>query len=214
MIPSRHTAANIKVSHFCDYMPGLTPIWLSFNKEIRALIGDQVEDLKEIRYDGGTHWANLSGKHQIRFTQLRNSSLRPARVWAIREPTQKLWHCLSRTGAHKGWNGRIRRARRCLRAPLRADTGKTQNHQRSIINVIVPMVGRGTAKSPIGRAKTTTVRGGGQCDKRPFVMAIYYSLGDLNLSLNDIRWYMCPLELGEEPLQITLETDTRCHEET
>ena len=59
--------------------------------------------LKGTKYDWLTNRENMSKHQKKRFQQLRNSSLRTARAWAIKELSQKLWHYVHRIWTLKGW---------------------------------------------------------------------------------------------------------------
>ena len=54
-------------------------------QEHRALMKEGLEDLKGTKYDWLTHPANMSAKQKARFQQLRTSTLKTARAWAIKE---------------------------------------------------------------------------------------------------------------------------------
>ncbi len=71
-------------------------------QEHRALMKQGQEDLKGTKYDWLTNPANLSRKQKLRFQQLRTSTRKTTRAWAIKEMAQRLWHYVHPTWARKG----------------------------------------------------------------------------------------------------------------
>ncbi|WP_445083863.1 transposase [Candidatus Vondammii sp. HM_W22] len=45
----------------------------------------------------------MTRRQRLRFKALRDSTLKTARAWAIKEFAMSLWHCASKTWARKGW---------------------------------------------------------------------------------------------------------------
>lgn len=72
-------------------------------QEHKALMADGYDDLKGSKY----HWLynpkNMTYKQKRRFAALRNSALKTARAWAIKELAMSLWHYVSKTWAKKAW---------------------------------------------------------------------------------------------------------------
>jgi len=61
------------------------------------------EDLKGSKYDWLYNPENMTRKQLNRFRALRDSALKTARAWAIKELAMSLWHYVSKTWARKGW---------------------------------------------------------------------------------------------------------------
>ena len=56
------------------------------------------EDLKGSKYDWLSNVKNLSRKRQRHFKSLRQSTLKTARAWALKDLAMRLWHYVSRPG--------------------------------------------------------------------------------------------------------------------
>ena len=150
-------------------------------QEHKALMKEGVEDLKGTKYDWLTHRANMSRKQQERFKQLRDSSLKTARAWALKETAMNLWHYVSRTWAYKGWERWLSWAVRCRLEPMKAAAKTIKNHLWGIINAIVLKATNGPAEGLNSRIKTIKVRSRGFRNKQRFANAIYFHLGGLDL---------------------------------
>lgn len=61
-------------------------------QEHKALLAEGREDLKGSQYDWLHNPGNMTRQQQQRFKALRESTLKPARAWAIKELARSLWH--------------------------------------------------------------------------------------------------------------------------
>ena len=77
-------------------------------QEHRQLIKQGDERMKGSKYHWLRNRSNMSWHQQRNFSALRQSSLKTARAWAIKEFASRLWEYRSRTWAYKGWFGAIR----------------------------------------------------------------------------------------------------------
>ncbi len=148
------------------------------NRELRKA---GIEDLTGTKYDWLTNRENMSARQKKRFQQLKHSSLKTARAWAIKELSQKLWHYVSRTWALKGWKRWLSWAMRCRLEPMKKAAKTVKNHLWGIINAIVLKVSNGPAESINSRIKTVKVRARGFRNTQRFAHAIYFYLGGLDL---------------------------------
>lgn len=156
-------------------------------QEHRALMKEGQQDLKGTKYDWLTNPANMSRKQKARFQQLRTSSLKTARAWAIKDMAMNLWHYVHRTWARKGWKRWLSWAMRCRLEPVKAAAKTIKNHLWGILNAIILKVSNGPAEGINSRIKTIKVRSRGFRNKRRFANAIYFHLGGLDLYPEAIR---------------------------
>ncbi len=156
-------------------------------QEHRALMKEGLEDLKGTKYDWLTHPANMSAKQKARFQQLRTSTLKTARAWAIKEMALQLWHYVHRTWARKGWERWLSWAMRCRLEPVKAAARTIKTHLWGILNAIILKVSNGPAEGINSRIKTIKVRSRGFRNKRRFANAIYFHLGGLDLYPESVR---------------------------
>ena len=149
--------------------------------EHKALMAEGYEDLKGSKHDWLYNPKNMTHKQKIRFKALRDSTLKTARAWAIKELAMSLWHYVSKTWALKGWKRWLSWAVRCRLKPI-MDVAKTiKEHLWGILNAIVLKVSNGPAEGINSRIKMIKVRSRGFRNKKRFANAIYFHLGGLDL---------------------------------
>lgn len=150
-------------------------------QEHKALMSEGWEDLKGSKYDWLTNVGNLSRKRQRSFKLLRESTLKTARAWAIKDLAMRLWNYVSRTWAGKRWKQWLSWAFRCRLDPVRAVAKTIKEHLWGIINAIILKVNNGASESINSRIKTIKIRSRGFRNKSRYRNAIYFHLGGLEL---------------------------------
>jgi len=149
--------------------------------EHRALQREGRNDLLRTKH----HWLmnphNMSAKQWRGFRRLRQSTLRTARAWAIREFAMSLWHYTSRGWALRAWKRWLSWALRCRLEPVKKVAYTIREHLWGIINAIVLQADNGGAESINSRIKLLKVRARGFRSKPRFRNAIYFHLGGLDL---------------------------------
>ena len=150
-------------------------------EEHKALMAQGYEDLKGSKYDWLYNPANMSRKQKARFSALRDSTLKTARAWAIKELAMSLWHYVSKTWARKAWKQWLGWAARCRLEPMRKVAKTIKEHLWGILNAIVLKVSNGPAEGLNSRIKMIKVRSRGFRNKERFANAIYFHLGGLDL---------------------------------
>ena len=150
-------------------------------QEHKALMSEGYEDLKGSKYDWLYNPENMTRKHKMRFKMLRESTLKTARAWAIKEMAMSLWHYVSKTWARKGWEQWLSWAVRSRLKPIKEVAKIIKEHLWGILNAIILMVSNGPAEGLNSRIKTIKVRSRGFRNKKRFANAIYFHLGDLDL---------------------------------
>ncbi len=151
-------------------------------QEHKALRAEGDTTLTGSKYDWLTNRENMSKKQKARFQSLKNSSLKTARAWAIKEMARNLWHYVHPTWARKGWKRWLSWAMRCRLEPVKEAAKTIKNHLWGIINAIILKVSNGPAESINSRIKTVKVRARGFRNNERFATAIYFHLGGLDLS--------------------------------
>ena len=156
-------------------------------QEHKALMSEGYEDLKGSKYDWLYNPENMTRKHKMRFKMLRESTLKTARAWAIKEMAMSLWHYVSKTWARKGWEQWLSWAVRSRLKPIRDVARIIKDHLWGILNAIVLKVSNGPAEGLNSRIKTIKVRSRGFRNKKRFANAIYFHLGGLDLYPEGVR---------------------------
>ncbi len=130
--------------------------------------------------------ANMRNDQIRRFRALRDSTLKTARAWAIKELAMSLWHYSSKTWARSAWNRWYNWAIRSRLDPVK-DVAKTiKTHLWGILNAIVLKASNGPAEGLNSRIKMLKSRSRGFRNKDRFANAIYFHFGGLDLYPNDI----------------------------
>lgn len=150
-------------------------------QEHKALMAEGYEDLKGSKYDWLYNPENMTHKQKRRFQILRDSTLKTARAWAIKELAMSLWHYVSKTWARKGWEQWLTWAVRSRLEPIKKVAKTIKEHLWGILNAIVLKVSNGPAEGLNSRIKMIKVRSRGFRNKERFANAIYFHLGGLDL---------------------------------
>lgn len=150
-------------------------------KEHKELMGAGYDDLKGTRFDWLKNPANMTHKQKISFKWLRESNLRTARAWAIKELAMSLWHYRSRTWAAKAWSLWLGWAQRCRLEPMVNVAKMIKTHLWGILNASVLKVTNGPAESVNSRIRLVKIRSRGFRNKQRFADAILFHLGGLDL---------------------------------
>ncbi len=150
-------------------------------QEHKALMCEGWEDLKGSKYDWLTNPGNLSRKRQRSFKLLRESTLKTARAWAIKDLAMRLWNYVSRTWAEKRWKQWLSWAFRSRLEPVRKVARTIKEHLWGILNAIILKANNGASESINSRIKTIKIRSRGFRNKARYKNAIYFHLGGLDL---------------------------------
>jgi len=106
-------------------------------QEHKALMADGYDDLKGSKYDWLYNPKNMTCKQARAFSALRDSTLKTARAWAIKELAMSLWDYVSKTWALKGWKRWLSWAVRCRLEPIKKVARTIKAHLWGILNAIV-----------------------------------------------------------------------------
>jgi transposase len=150
-------------------------------QEHKALMSEGYEDLKGSKFDWLYNPANMTRQQRDRFKVLRDSALKTARAWAIKELAMSLWHYVSKTWARKAWKQWLSWAVRSRLEPIRKVARTIKEHLWGILNAIVLKVSNGPAEGLNSRIKMIKIRSRGFRNKARFANAIYFHLGGLDL---------------------------------
>jgi len=149
--------------------------------EHKALMSQGREDLKGSKYAWLYNPANMARDKKREFKELRDSALKTARAWAIKETAMSLWHYVSKTWAAKGWKQWLSWAVRSRLDPIKKVARTIKSHLWGILNAVVLKVSNGPAEGLNSRIKALKIRSRGFRNKQRFANAIYFHLGGLEL---------------------------------
>ena len=155
--------------------------------EQKALLAEGREDLKHTKHRWLMNPQNMSRKQWRGFKALRESTLKTARAWAIKELAMSLWGYSSRTWAMKAWKQWLAWAVRSRLEPVKKVAKTIKAHLWGILNAVVLKADNGGAESINSRIKMVKVRSRGFRNKERFRNAIYFHLGGLDLYPEGIK---------------------------
>lgn len=156
-------------------------------QEHRQLIRQGDERMKGSKYQWLRNRSNMSWHQQRSFSELRQSSLKTARAWAIKDLASRLWDYRSRTWAEKGWKRLINWMARSRLKPMQTTSKTLRSHLWGILNAVIRKVDNSHAESMNSRIKTLKSRARGFRNRERFRNAIYFHLGGLQLYPEGIR---------------------------
>lgn len=156
-------------------------------QENKLLLAAGDEQLKGSKYLWLRHPDHLSDDAWQAFEPLRESALKTARAWAIKELAMSLWRYRTRGWARRAWLAWFSWAIRSRLAPIREVAAMIKRHLNGILNAIA--LGVTNARSEGINAKIQwikyTARGFRNRDR--FRAAIYFHLGGLDLYPKALR---------------------------
>ncbi|MCY4234569.1 MAG: ISL3 family transposase [Bacteroidetes bacterium] len=150
-------------------------------QELRAMRKNGILDLVGTKYIWISNASNLSKKQKEQLKGLKDSALKTARAWAMKEMNRSLWNYKSRTWALKAWKRWLGWLDRSQLDPMKKVSKTIKKHLWGIINAIVLGVSNGPAESINSRIKAIKVRARGFRNQQRFANAIYFYLGGLDL---------------------------------
>jgi transposase len=156
-------------------------------QEHRQLIRQGDDRMKGSKYQWLRNRSNMSWHQQRSFSELRQSSLKTARAWAIKDLASRLWDYRSRTWAEKGWKRLINWMARSRLKPMQTTSKTLRKHLWGILNAVIRKVDNSHAESMNSRIKTLKSRARGFRNRERFRNAIYFHLGGLQLYPEGIR---------------------------
>jgi len=156
-------------------------------QEHRQLIRQGDERMKGSKYQWLRNRGNMNWHQQRSFSELRQSSLKTARAWAIKDLASRLWGYRNRTWAEKGWKRLINWMARSRLKPMQTTSKTLRNHLWGILNAVIRKVDNSHAESMNSRIKTLKSRARGFRNRERFRNAIYFHLGGLQLYPEGIR---------------------------
>jgi transposase len=126
------------------------------------------ENMSEERWEGA-------------FADLRESALKTARAWAVKEHVMTLWGYVTRGWARRAWEKLIGWAVRTRLEPVKKVGRMVRTHLWGILNAIVHKVTNARLESINARIQWVKKMACGFRNRDRFRMAIYFHLGGLDL---------------------------------
>lgn len=150
-------------------------------EEHRYLLSEGDAMLKGPKYQWLQNPHNMSKAQERHFAVLRDSHLKTARAWAMKEMAMDIWRYQSRGWAVKARDQWFVWAQRCRLAPMKKVAATLKEHLWGILNAIVLGVHNGHAESSNARIQRIKARACGFRNRERFRNAIYFHCGGLDL---------------------------------
>jgi transposase len=156
-------------------------------QENKTLLSQGDERLKGSKYDWLQNPDNISDERWASFESLRQSSLKTARAWAIKELAMSLWHYAYRGSARKAWNDWYSWAIRSQLEPIKEVARMVKRHLEGILTAIVRGVTNARSEGINAKIQWIKYTARGYRNRERFRNAIYFHLGGLDLYPESVR---------------------------
>jgi len=124
---------------------------------------------------------NVPDKHAERFETLRESNLKTAKAWAIKEQLRGLWECDSPTDGHFYWKRWNDWASRCRLAPVEDVARMVRKRLPNILSYYTHRITNGLAEGINSVVQTIKRTARGFRNLKHFETAIFFRCGGLDL---------------------------------
>jgi transposase len=161
-------------------------------EEHRHLLREGDASLKGSKYQWLRNPANMSETQTRRFAALRDSNLKTARAWAMKEMAMDIWRYQSRGWAVKAWDQWFSWAQRCRLEPMKKVAATLKANLWGILNAMMLGVHNGHAESTNARIQRIKARACGFRNRERFRNAIYFHCGGLELMPNGVDQVWLP----------------------
>jgi len=161
-------------------------------EEHRALLAMGDSSLKGTKYQWLYNPSNMTPQQRAAFSLLRDSHLRTARAWAMKEQAMDIWRYKSGYWATKAWDYWFSWAQRCRLGPMKKVAAMLKEHLWGIMNAIVLNVNNGHAESANARIQRIKARACGFRNRERFKAAIYFHCGGLDLMPDGVNQDLLP----------------------
>lgn len=150
----------------------------SENRDLRERGDDRLTGTK---YAWLQHPDKMSEQRWADFAEVRDSALKTARAWSIKEAAMLLWGYVSRAWAEKAWKQWLGWASRSKLKPVIYAARMIRKHLRGILNAIVHGVTNASSESVNSKIQRIKRQACGFRNRERFRHAIYFHCGGLDL---------------------------------
>lgn len=157
---------------------GVNKVRVEENAELRSL-GD--DTLKGTRYLWLQNPEHMKPDNRRRFKELRDTMLKVARAWAMKETARHLWHYKTRGWAVRGWTKLITWMSRSRLEPMVKVSRTLREHLWGITNAIILGVTNAHLEAVNAKIQALKKRACGYRNRERFRHAILFHCGGLDL---------------------------------
>ena len=156
-------------------------------REHRELDAQGESPLKGTKFLWLRNPLKMSRERTREFAPLRDSALRTARAWALKEAAMDLWHYVSHGWAHRQWKAWIGWALRSRLEPVMRVGRMVRDHLWGILNAVVLGVTNAMSESVNSKIQWVKRLACGYRNRERYRNAIYFHLGGLDLYPGTLR---------------------------
>jgi len=150
-------------------------------EEIRELTANGEYAPRGTKYVFAQNPENMPPWRRAQFELLKDSSLKAARAWRIKDAARWLWTYTTRGWALRGWKQWIGWAVRSHLEPMKRAAHTVRDHLWGIVNAVVLRVTNAGAESLNAKIQWIKKQACGFRNRERFKAAIYFHLGGLDL---------------------------------
>lgn len=150
-------------------------------EENSELLGRGISTLKGTRFLWLQNPENMKPGNRSRFEELRDTALRVARAWAMKETARSLWSYKTRGWARRAWTGLINWMASSGLQPMVKVSRMLREHLWGIINAIVLGVTNAHLEAVNAKIQALKKRACGYRNRARFRDAILFHCGGLDL---------------------------------
>lgn len=154
------------------------------HRALRAAGDDRLTRTKYLWLGNPEH---MSVERWTGFKSLRESTLKTARAWAIKELAMSLWSYSRRGWALRAWRQWLSWAERSRLEPVRKVAAMVKSHLIGIVNAIIHGITNARSEGINAKIQWIKFTGHGYRNRERFRTAIYFHLGGLDLYPLGIR---------------------------
>ena len=151
-------------------------------KEHRALKAEGDERLTGTKYDWLRNPAAMDREQKQEFAKLRDSELKTARAWALKETAMTLYNYVYEKPARKHFQWWYSWAVRSRLEPMKKVAGMLKHRFENIITYLRHQITNATSESLNAKIQWVKYTARGFRNKQNFINAIYFHCGGLDLA--------------------------------
>jgi transposase len=151
------------------------------HRELRQIGDDRLARTRFLWLMGPDKLTQLDEHRRARFDELKASTLRVARAWAIKETARGLWLYVRRGWARRAWERWLTWACRSRLKPMQKAAQVIKNHLWGILNAVIQKVTNATSESLNAKIQWVKKNACGFRNRERFRHAILFHCGGLDL---------------------------------
>jgi transposase len=151
-------------------------------REHKVLKAEGDERLKGTKYDWLRNPASMKGEQRREFTELRQSELKTARAWALKETAMALYNYVYEKPARKHFHWWYNWAVRSRLQPIKEVAGMLKRRFENIITYLRHQITNAASESLNAKIQWVKYTARGFRNKQNFIHAIYFHCGGLDLA--------------------------------